>query len=359
MKKILCLILLLSLPACRSYQIEEMVVDDGILNMSVKPKITLRNNAPYFLEDIDSIGDNYSKDYVLNIGDSNYTSIKPFGGLSILLTGLSLGIIPSIKSNEAELRGTLLYKDEPIKYYTAKEEKNALMMSFFGYSLTDAKEKVLIESNQAAFFNLMKQVADDADYIKEESKAIDKRIKERKEKEKKEAREREKREQAHNVLATAAYAEKESYCKIDEFKKKRTCYSPEVYTRNSEFSKYLKDSGMISEIIPYYQFQLLESGSVVLVAQYMDWNWAFLKEAVDIDGKELQVQKIDTKIHTGTYVESKVSELIGIILSKTYLKDHIKTGMKIKIYGKRKNVVVFVPGPYVEGFYNYIQNNGL
>lgn len=211
MKKTVYIILFLLLSACRSYQIEETIVDDSILNMPIKPKITLKNKTPYFLDDIDSIGDNFSKNYVLNIGNTDHTSYKPLGIFSVLLSAFSLGIIPSVTSNEAYLNGTLLYKNEPIQYYFAEGEKNALMMLIFGYGPQDAYEKAMIESNQTAFFNLMKQIANDTDYIKEETKRIDKEFTVKKEKEKNEAAKRkekaEKKQQERKEKLIKKYGE--------------------------------------------------------------------------------------------------------------------------------------------------------
>ena len=353
-----------SLTGCRSFDYVLPSQNQEINDMEIKPVINFNEGSfydsrkcPYNYSYLLRGGKGETKNYSLDISCNNTGDVVPSFPLGlpfVLLNVFSLGIIPAVHKNEATLSGMLRYKDEPVKYYTANQTDHEASTIFYGYRFFDAGNMAKAESHEKAFFDLMKQIANDTDYIKEETKKIDKKVKERKEKEKRDAKARKEQEKAHNVLATASYAEKQSYCKTDEFKNEKTCYSYKVYTHNPEFSKYLEKT-MDRYLVYSYQFLLDANGTLALVVNYSDSDWAFLEEAVDSDGKELRVQKIDSKVGHNAYV----AELVGIILSESYLKEHIDTGIKIKIYGKRKNVVVFVPGPYVEGFYNYIQNNNL
>jgi hypothetical protein len=49
-------------------------------------------------------------------------------------------------------------------------------------------------------------------------------------------------------------------------------------------------------------------------------------------------------------------EKFSIMLSKDYLKKHAKDGFFLKAYGKGGQVIVDVPAPYIEGFYNFVKN---
>ena len=194
------LIMFGTLTGCRSFDYVLPSQNQEINDMEIKPVLNFNKGSFY---DSKKCPYNYSyllrgekgetKNYSLDISCNNTADVVPSFPLGlpfVLLNVFSLGIIPAVHKNEATLSGMLRYKDEPVKYYTANQTDHEASTIFYGYRFFDAGNMAKAESNEKAFFDLMKQIANDTDYIKEEAEKIDKKVKERKEKEKKEAAKR-------------------------------------------------------------------------------------------------------------------------------------------------------------------------
>ncbi len=92
-----------------------------------------------------------------------------------------------------------------------------------------------------------------------------------------------------------------------------------------------------------------------LYVWYSASDWAFLERTNDIDGESLTTREIDRQVGGGGYI----TEHIAIDLNREYLQEHAASGIHVRIYGKRKDVEVVVPGYYVQGFLESLEANGI
>ena len=75
-------------------------------------------------------------------------------------------------------------------------------------------------------------------------------------------------------------------------------------------------------------------------------DWVFLERAADSRGNALKVSVIDREVlRDGT-----VTEIVGVEVSREYLENHARTGIDLRIDGKRGKLPLFLPGWYVSGF---------
>lgn len=75
-------------------------------------------------------------------------------------------------------------------------------------------------------------------------------------------------------------------------------------------------------------------------------GWAFYEQAYDINGNRLETSKIAREVeHGGTTRES-----LAITVTRTYLDNSLKTGLQLRVDGKRARKEFHAPGFYVEGF---------
>ncbi len=87
-------------------------------------------------------------------------------------------------------------------------------------------------------------------------------------------------------------------------------------------------------------------------------SWGFYNKAIDKDGVNLKFVEIDRQV-TGYNTTVNTDEQFAITFDKAYLEQHKNDNLIIKVYGKRKNFVFYVPQYYLEGVYNYFYKETL
>ena len=77
-----------------------------------------------------------------------------------------------------------------------------------------------------------------------------------------------------------------------------------------------------------------------------DWGWAFWEAAFDESGLQLPVEKIASEVGDGgiTY------ELVAVGLTQQFLDAHSKTGIRLRIDGRRAKREISLPPNYVVAF---------
>jgi hypothetical protein len=92
--------------------------------------------------------------------------------------------------------------------------------------------------------------------------------------------------------------------------------------------------------------------SMSLRVVYTDPNgWAFLSVTHDSEGVVLPLDVISHEVESG----SRISEEISIRLPRGYLASHVKTGLNIRVDGKKGQIFVKLPANYVEGFVKQLE----
>lgn len=80
-------------------------------------------------------------------------------------------------------------------------------------------------------------------------------------------------------------------------------------------------------------------------------DWRFYNSAYDLKGKKLNFVQIDHEVTSGAMTK----EDFAISLTKDYLTENTQTGLNIKIYGKRGDVVLSLPPHYIQGFLRKVE----
>lgn len=88
----------------------------------------------------------------------------------------------------------------------------------------------------------------------------------------------------------------------------------------------------------------------IYIEDKYDGAWRFYDEAYDSNGKELSVVRIDRRTRYCSGDRCARAEKVGIIVSRTYLEANSRSGISIKLVGKRGEEIFFLPGGYIEGF---------
>jgi hypothetical protein len=83
-------------------------------------------------------------------------------------------------------------------------------------------------------------------------------------------------------------------------------------------------------------------------------DWKFLNEARLESGAVLKTSVVDKDVHRGGVVE----EQLVIDMPTDVLENARQTGMKLKLYGKRGNVLLEIPGWYIDGYLSKIATAG-
>ena len=76
-------------------------------------------------------------------------------------------------------------------------------------------------------------------------------------------------------------------------------------------------------------------------------EWAFLQQAY-ADGRMLDTSQISRDVGSCTGYGCSVSETVGINFSEAELARYRASGLSFKIAGKRQDVIMTIPGPYID-----------
>lgn len=79
-------------------------------------------------------------------------------------------------------------------------------------------------------------------------------------------------------------------------------------------------------------------------------DWLFFESAVDSDGNEMKFVKISRETSQNTKYGVGTVEDFAIGVTLDSLKAHIDNGISIRIYGKKGNRTLNIPGYYIDGF---------
>jgi hypothetical protein len=105
-------------------------------------------------------------------------------------------------------------------------------------------------------------------------------------------------------------------------------------------------TGDITENQLYFHLTLREKG--------------YFYEAKDQDGKNIELKYVDMQSDSNNSPGRTVTEDFILVLDSgnfTYLKKFIYTGLEVKVIGSKTTVTIKIPGAYIEGFKNYIEEN--
>lgn len=75
-------------------------------------------------------------------------------------------------------------------------------------------------------------------------------------------------------------------------------------------------------------------------------EWAFLEQAY-ADGHMLDTSQISREVGSCSGYGCSVTETVGINFSEAELARYAVTGLSFKIAGKRQDIVMTIPGPYI------------
>jgi hypothetical protein len=82
-------------------------------------------------------------------------------------------------------------------------------------------------------------------------------------------------------------------------------------------------------------------------------EWRYYGSATDRDGKEMNFQKVDSKV--GSCVQGcNLVEKVRISINLDYLKSMRNRGIDIQVYGQRGGSKIILSQQYVEGFLSYL-----
>lgn len=87
------------------------------------------------------------------------------------------------------------------------------------------------------------------------------------------------------------------------------------------------------------------------IAAKYSGRWHFYSDASDIHGTRLPVTLIDRTVDgCSRYGGCSYTEDVGITLTTDYLRQHLASGIDVRLYGKGGDQTFHVPGPYIEAF---------
>ena len=92
---------------------------------------------------------------------------------------------------------------------------------------------------------------------------------------------------------------------------------------------------------------------LLLYVVSMSEDWLFLDRAVDLSGKELPTHVMDRQVWGKV---GRIREHLLVEMSREALDAAAVSGLSVKLYGRRGNVVVTLPAYYVAGFLRKVQD---
>ena len=124
---------------------------------------------------------------------------------------------------------------------------------------------------------------------------------------------------------------------VDPYKKTTWIRSPMIYNweRMGYYHAFLR-ALVNDKSVSFYQFYVSDSAK----------DWRFYDRAYDASGNDLDFVEIDHQVTDSAWTK----EVFAINLSRQYFDDAKNTGLNIKAVGKRGDKIITLPGFYVEGF---------
>ncbi len=150
-------------------------------------------------------------------------------------------------------------------------------------------------------------------------------------------------------VETLQEAEQQCVVKVDDFKGRSDLICGDIC--DSKYQRNIYGDCLYD----YTFFRVLDIHGdkiIQLYGIYRSSSWAFLNSAVDSDGNRLDFVEIDRIVGSG------ITEHFAVNLSRKYIEEHLESGMKIQVYGKRGDHVYNVAPRFVQAFYNALQKAG-
>jgi len=94
---------------------------------------------------------------------------------------------------------------------------------------------------------------------------------------------------------------------------------------------------------------------IVMSDQYDFSHWIFYDSAWDTSGNKLDVSLIDRRVMSCRNGYCTYNEIVGVNITREYLERHATSGIKMKVSGKIKDSVCFIPAGYVKGFLSAVK----
>ncbi len=91
-------------------------------------------------------------------------------------------------------------------------------------------------------------------------------------------------------------------------------------------------------------------GFIQLYVSHEDTDWLFFNSAADSDGNNLEFIRLNQEASTATQYGAGIVEDFALSMNEDYLRKKAKDGLVIRVYGKKGNRMLAVPGYYIQGF---------
>lgn len=144
--------------------------------------------------------------------------------------------------------------------------------------------------------------------------------------------------------------ESQVHCDEDTYANTKYCFSPTYTFERGAYngvSVYLGINAKTPILGPY------------IIGSYKGENWLFLNRALDSDGKNMVYKERKHKTKKEYKNVLVVEEFSLDKVDKDYLKNHIESGLDIKLYGDNGNTLLRLPSDYIKAFLNYLEHNSL
>ena len=125
----------------------------------------------------------------------------------------------------------------------------------------------------------------------------------------------------------------------DDFKKHTIYRGPDIAGwRDSLFIRAWRNYG--SNHVTYQ----------IYIQDHYSGDWRFYNRAFDSNGNNLDLIEISRDVGSCGQYGCSFDEHVGVKIDRKYLDDSVKTGIRIKLYGKAGQEIFFIPGGYIQGF---------
>ncbi|MBQ2883571.1 MAG: hypothetical protein IJE43_07370 [Alphaproteobacteria bacterium] len=149
------------------------------------------------------------------------------------------------------------------------------------------------------------------------------------------------------------------YCTKDDFKKSKSCITPEIYNTTKQIDEQgninivYKDSLYFQKYVHLAISRSNDNTTFIAIMFYMrNYDWMFYNRAYDRDGNELLLMPVKRKVVDQRYVSNAIETLeqFAIVVSKEYLEKYKERELEIKLYGENGSEVFTIQPAIVNAF---------
>lgn len=165
--------------------------------------------------------------------------------------------------------------------------------------------------------------------------------------------------QGNQKYLTDPQAAQESVkCEVDKFNNVTTCTTGRVTTYGTGKNTYslLDDDASVAENGADTEsfFRKIDDSIQIYTIVKGFGGAPDVYDVLDDKGKGFKFRYISIDLHC-TASGCIYSEHTGIDIDKAYIEKHAKTGIKLKVYGRKHRAFITLPPAYVQGFNNYLK----